>query len=274
MKGILSMIGAIIGDIVGSVYEWNNIKTKDFPFFRQDCFFTDDTVMTCAVYQAIWKFKEGRSADLSRTLTETLRFFGRNYPGRGYGGRFQRWLLSEDWGPYNSFGNGAAMRVSAPGLLAETLDEARALAQASAEVTHDHPEGIKGAVATAEGIFLGHSGASLDEIRAALSAYYDLDFTLDAIRPSYHFDETCQGTVPQAIVALLESNGFEDAIRNAISIGGDSDTLAAVTGSLAEGVYGVPEVLRRQALSFLDERLRRMVLSFSNPGRWVPKGIR
>ncbi len=256
------MIGAIIGDIVGSVYEWDHIKTKDFPFFRPDCFFTDDTVMTCAVYRALRKFKEGGTANPHRTLVETMRTFGRSYPGRGYGGRFRVWLSSEDPRPYNSFGNGSAMRVSAAGFLAESLNEARTLARISAEVTHDHPEGIKGAVATAEGIFLGRSGASLAEIRSALSAYYDLDFTLDAIRPGYEFDETCQGTVPQAIVAFLESDGFEDAVRNAISLGGDSDTLAAITGSLAEGFYGVPEALRQQAMAFLDAPLRALALSF------------
>lgn len=257
------MIGAIVGDIVGSVYEWDNIKTKRFPFFREDCFFTDDTVMTCAVYLAISRCREGKGAlNLHRTLTETMRTFGREYPNRGYGGRFQEWLFSEEPQPYNSFGNGSAMRVSAAGFLADSLDEAQTLATTSAEVTHNHPEGIKGAVATAEGIFLGCHGASLPEIRSALSRYYDLDFRLDDLRPTYRFDVSCQGTVPQAIVAFLESEGFEDAIRNAISLGGDSDTLAAITGSLAEAVYGVPGDIRRQALSFLDTSLREIALSF------------
>ncbi len=264
------MIGAIVGDIVGSVYEWHNIKTKEFPFFRPDCFFTDDTVMTCAVYQAIREFKDGSAADLDRALTETMQLFGRRYPGRGYGGHFRMWLSSGAPRPYNSFGNGAAMRVSAAGFLAESLEEARALARSSAGVTHNHPEGIKGAVATAEGIFLARGGASLAEIRSALSAYYDLDFTLDAIRPDYDFDVTCQGTVPQAVVAFLESEGFEDAVRNAISIGGDSDTLAAITGSLAEGFYGVPDPIRRHALSILDDGLRSLALTFPEPRKPRP----
>lgn len=261
------MIGAIVGDIVGSVYEWDNIKTKRFPLFREDCFFTDDTVMTCAVYLAISQCRDGKGAlDLRRTLTEIMRSFGLKYPDRGYGTHFLEWLTIEDPRPYNSFGNGSAMRVSAAGFLADSLDEARTLATASAEVTHNHPEGIKGAVATAEGIFLGLHGASLPEIRSALSRYYDLDFRLDDIRPTYRFDVSCQGTVPQAIVAFLESEGFEDAIRNAISLGGDSDTLAAITGSLAEAVYGVPGDIRRQALSFLDTPLREIALSFTPHG--------
>lgn len=257
------MIGAIVGDIVGSVYEWNNIKTKEFSFFRRDCFFTDDTVMTFAVYRAIKRYLEDeQNVDLYRTLTESMQHFGREYPNRGYGGLFKVWLASDRPRPYNSFGNGSAMRVSAAGFLARSLEEARMLARASAEVTHNHPEGIKGAVATAEGIFLGRHGASLSDIRSALAAYYDLDFTLEDIRPHYSFDVSCQGTVPQAVVSFLESNDFEDAVRNAISIGGDSDTLAAVTGSLAEAFYGVPDVIRRQALAFLDEPLREIARSF------------
>ena len=181
-------------------------------------------VMTCAVYQAIREFKEGSAADLDRALTETMQLFGRRYPGRGYGGHFKLWLSSGAPRPYNSFGNGAAMRVSAAGFLAESLEEARALARSSAGVTHNHPEGIKGAVATAEGIFLARGGASLAEIRSALSAYYDLDFTLDAIRPDYAFDVTCQGTVPQAIVAFLEMRYIalifmtDTALLNAVTV--------------------------------------------------------
>lgn len=231
------MYGAIIGDIVGSKYEFNNIKTKEFPFISQGCEFTDDTVMTIAVAKAILRSRE-EGKPLKPLLIYEMQSLGRKYPHAGYGGMFSSWLCTQDPQPYNSFGNGSAMRVSPCGLIAVTLEEAVALARASAEVTHNHPEGMKGAEATAAAIFLARTGKTKDEIRGYIcDHYYTLSQTLDEIRPTYRFNETCQNTVPQAIIAFLESTDYEDAIRNAISLGGDSDTLAAITGAIAWSFY-------------------------------------
>ena len=180
---------------------------------------------------------------------------GRPYPDCGYGGRFLGWMYADDPQPYHSFGNGAAMRVSACGLAAKSVEEAKALSRAVTIVTHDHPEGLKGAEATAVAVYMGKSGAPMADIRACMEGYYALDFTLDSIRATYRFNETCQQTVPQALEAFFESTGFEDAIRNAISIGGDSDTVAAITGGVAGAYYGVPEALSRAARGYLDARL-------------------
>ena len=243
------MLGAIIGDMAGSIYEFHNHKSKDFPFFGSRCFPTDDSIMTVAVAKAILE-NDGKAEGLSEKATEWMRKIGRQYPHCGYGGRFGGWLFAERPQPYNSFGNGAAMRVSACGWAGDTLDAVKALSREVTVVTHDHPEGIKGAEATACAIFLARTGHTKEEIRSFLEEnYYELDITLDEIRPFYRFDVTCQGTVPYAIRAFLESNSFEDAIRNAISIGGDSDTLAAITGSIAEAYYGIPDDLRKQAVA-------------------------
>ena len=264
------MLGAIVGDIVGSVYEWDNIKTKDFPLFRDDCFFTDDTVMTCAVSEAI--MNDGQKDD----FIDAMKKYGRMYPDAGYGARFNTWIQSNDCSPYNSFGNGSAMRVSPcvwmmDATTGELPSEVKRLAQLSAEVTHNHPEGIKGAMATADAIFMcryflgGDSSDNPAEIKRRIKEHiekeygYDLSKTLDEIRPTYRFNETCQDTVPQAIVAFLESTDFEDAIRNAISLGGDSDTLAAITGSIAEAAYGIPEWIKDKAYSYLDEPLKEVL---------------
>ncbi len=261
------MIGAIIGDIVGSVYEWHNIKTKDFPLFRDDCFFTDDTVMTCAVAEAL--MNGGEKDD----FIDAMKKYGRMYPNAGYGGRFGAWLNSDSREPYNSWGNGSAMRVSPVGFFVEpswdvtsTACSVSTYAKRSAEVTHNHPEGIKGAQAIADSIMFmrywkqGDSdiNARKAELRQFISGKYkyDLSETLDEIRPTYSFNESCQGTVPQAITAFLESTDFEDAIRNAISLGGDSDTLAAITGGIAEAAYGVPDWIKKKAWSYLDEPLK------------------
>ena len=271
------MIGAIVGDIVGSVYEWHNIKTKEFPLFRDDCFFTDDTVMTCAVAEAI--MNGGQMDD----FIDAMKKYGRMYPNAGYGGRFAAWVFSDDRKPYNSFGNGSAMRVSPCAWVMDcgsynktdiVPSEVRAAARLSAEVTHDHPEGIKGAMATADAIFMcryyfggycaehGEHINDPEEYKKRIKEHieqeygYDLSRTIDEIRPAYRFNETCQGTVPQAIAAFLESTDFEDAIRNAISLGGDSDTIAAITGSIAEAAYGVPDWIADKAFSYLDEPLK------------------
>lgn len=269
------MLGAIIGDIVGSVYEWHNIKTKDFPLFRDDCFFTDDTVMTIATADAIMN---GGEVD---NFIDAYKKWGQLYPNAGYGGTFGSWIHSDDRNPYNSWGNGSAMRISPCAWVMNCGFYGRTgcwpsngweCVTKSAEVTHNHPEGVKGAQATAAAIFLsrfyaeGHAFDyctpwSLEELKAEMKKLiesnlgYNLSQTLDEIRPTYRFNESCQDTVPQAIVAFLESEDFEDAIRNAISLGGDSDTLAAITGSIAEAAYGVPNWIKDKALIYLDAPL-------------------
>lgn len=232
------MYGAMIGDVVGSVYEFNPIKTKNFELFPEKATFTDDTVMTIAVARALISYKKHRE-DFKEMLVEQMQYLGQKYP-TSYGAMFSDWLNNPNPEPYNSYGNGSAMRVSPVGLYANTIEEALDLAKQSAEVTHNHPEGIKGAQATAATVFFAKTGESKDYIRTFINHYfYPLNFTLDDIRENYHFDVTCQGSVPPAIVAFLESTSFEDAIRNAISLGGDSDTLAAITGSIAWPYYFV-----------------------------------
>ena len=247
------MIGAIIGDIVGSRFEFDNIKTKDFELFDKECDFTDDSVMTLAVAKALTQYKQ--SKDFKKTLVETMHEVGGQYPNCGYGGQFLDWIVYKETKPYYSCGNGSAMRVSSVGWYAETLIEAEELAKITAEVTHDHPEGIKGAQVVAGAIFLAKVGESKEVIKKYVENYYALDFTLDEIRPTYDYEIVCQTSVPQSIQAFLESTDFEDAIRNAISIGGDSDTVAAITGSIAEAYYEIPEDIKATALSFLDEYL-------------------
>lgn len=253
------MLGAIVGDIIGSVYEWNNIKTKGFQLFSPRCAFTDDTVMTLAVAEGLM------AGGSPAAFIQAMKKYGRKYPNAGYGGRFGSWLFSEDRQPYNSWGNGSAMRVSAVAWMFDTLPEVEDYAEISAAVTHNHPEGIKGAQSTAAAIFLARKGKTKDEIKAYVENKYgyDLRRTLDEIRVNYHFNESCQGTVPEAITAFLESVDFEDAIRNAISLGGDSDTLAAITGSIAEAAYNVPEEIKEKALSMLDECLLTVYRRFS-----------
>jgi type I restriction enzyme M protein len=256
------MLGAIIGDIVGSRYEWHNIKTKEFEFLTYKCFATDDSIMSLAVAKAILDCN-GDYRDLSSIAVKNMQVIGRPYPNCGYGGAFQHWIYADNPQPYNSYGNGAAMRVSACGFAASTLDEAKALSLAVTKVSHNHPEGIKGAEATSVAIFMAKRGASILEIRDFMNQhYYPLNFTLDGIRNTYKFNETCQQTVPQALMAFFESTDFEDAIRNAISIGGDSDTLAAITGGIAEAYYGIPAEIRKHALTFLDQRQLSILNAF------------
>jgi ADP-ribosylglycohydrolase len=262
------MLGAIIGDIVGSRFEFNNHRSKEFDLFTKDCFVTDDSIITLAVAKAIMeamKEKElSNSLDskefrvlLSDLTAKYMQEIGQQYPDCGFGGRFNRWVFSDTPEPYNSFGNGAAMRVSPAGFKANSEEEAIALAEIVTAVTHNHPEGIKGAVATAVAIYLARKGATKAEIKERIERdYYPLDFKIEDIRPTYRFNETCQETVPQAIQCFLESSSFEDAIRTAISLGGDSDTIGAITGAIAEAYYGVPEDMEDKALSYLDEDLR------------------
>ena len=256
------MRGAIFGDIVGSVYEFNNIKSKEFVLFTEGSYITDDTVMTLALADTLMKtdIRENPKG-FQAAYIETMHRYGERYPDAGYGGKFAYWLLYYEKEPYNSFGNGSAMRVSPVAWYAESLDEAIAFATLSAEVTHNHPEGIKGAVCTAGAAYLARTGADKGAIRRFIEGYYDIDFTLDEIRASYTFNETCQESVPQAMVAFLESESFEDAIRLAISIGGDSDTIGAITGAVAEAFYGMTDdecdAIRRymddDALAVMDE---------------------
>ena len=256
------MIGAIIGDIAGSRFEWHNHKSKEFELFTNRCGPTDDSIMTLAVANAIMNC----AGDYSRLESEAIscmQEYGRRYPYAGYGGRFYHWIFSSNPKPYNSYGNGAAMRVSPCGFAAKSLEEAMLLARTVTQVTHNHPESMKAAEAVISAIYLARIGKTLDEIQDYITErYYRIDFTLDEIRPSYHFDVSCQGSVPQAFAALFESSGFEDAIRNAISIGGDSDTIAAITGGMAEAYYGVPEDIRKQAMGFLDDDLSGILLEF------------
>ena len=250
------MLGALTGDIVGSIYEWNNIKTTEFPLFQEQCRFTDDSVLTVALAEAILT---------GRGYASLMKCYCRNYPDAGYGSGFLRWARSESSAPYYSFGNGSAMRTSPVAWAFDTLEEVLEKAEAYSVLTHSHPEGIKGAQATAATVFLARSGASKEEIRHYVTDHfcYDLSRSCDEIRPGYSFDVTCQGTVPQAITAFLESDDFESAVRLAISLGGDSDTLACITGGIAEAYYGgVPEPIATQTLAFLDEGLRRVTLEF------------
>lgn len=259
------MIGAIIGDIVGSRFEFDNHKSKNFTLFTPECFFTDDTVMTLAVAKALNKYENITDFEaFKQTLIKSMHEVGIHYPDSGYGGRFYGWIMNKRTEPYNSYGNGSAMRVSPVGWYAKSLEEAELLAKSTAEVTHNHPEGIKGAVSVAGAIYLARMGHSMDEIKEYVSKFYNVDFTLDEIRPNYGFYETCQESVPQAFEAFFESDNFEDAIRNAISIGGDSDTIAAIAGSIAEAYYGISGKLKEMAVSYLDERLLKIYNDFNN----------
>ena len=249
------MLGAIIGDIAGSRFEFNNIRSKDFDLFAKNCYATDDSIMTLAIAKAILACN-GDWQHLGYNAVKYMQEIGRKYPNCGFGGMFRKWVFSRAPEPYNSYGNGAAMRVSPCGFVARTEEEAILLSRKVTEVTHNHPEGLKGAEAVSVAIFMARNGAAKNEIEARIEKdYYPLNFTLDGIRDDYQFNETCQETVPQAIVAFLESVSFEDAIRGAVSIGGDSDTLAAITGSIAEAFYGVPSDLKSKALSYLDHEL-------------------
>lgn len=256
------MLGAIIGDIVGSRFEWNNIKTKEFEFLTRESFFTDDSVMTIAIADAIMRANKDIDV-LADYAVESMQLIGRPFPHCGYGGHFYHWMYSDNPKPYGSYGNGAAMRVSACGFAANSFEEAKKLSKEVTKVTHNHPEGIKGAEATAVAIFMARNGCSMKEIKEYIvNNYYTMDFTLDEIRADYCFDVTCQGSVPQALEAFFESNGFEDAIRNAVSIGGDSDTIAAIAGGIAEAFYGIPEEIKRKAFCYLEDDLCEIVKRF------------
>lgn len=264
------MLGAIIGDIIGSAYEWDNVKTKDFPLFTKASHFTDDTLMTLAVSEACVGYQNAKTGRywengsnnlwFQTRLLSTMQAMGRMYPDAGYGANFEIWIKSDDPQPYNSYGNGSAMRVSPVAYFSDTLEEALTLARLSAEITHNHPDGIRGAQATAACVFMALNGDSKQSISEYIERhFYSLSFTLDEIRPTYKYDVSCQGSVPQAIKAFLEGSSFEDTIRNAVSIGGDSDTIAAIAGSIAEPYFRniLPGVVSR-ALDCLDDHLLKV----------------
>lgn len=250
------MIGAIAGDIIGSVFEWNNIKSKNFPLFSDKCFFTDDSILTIALADSI----------LTGTpYVDNLKSFYHLYPNGGYGGSFHRWARSSRSEPYNSWGNGAAMRISPVGYVYNDLDTVLQKAKTFTELTHNHPEGIKGGQATAAAIFLARTGRTKEEIREYIQSNFDYDLSrhVDEIRPTYRFTESSQGTVPQAIRAFFDSTDFEDAIRNAVSLGGDTDTLACITGGIAQAFYGcVPKTIQKKVYLILDDRLRGITRRF------------
>ena len=258
------MYGAILGDIIGSPYEFDmGNKTKNFPLFSKDSCFTDDTVMTIAVAEAFMDAPDDENV-IRQRLIQSMQKRGHRYPGAGYGARFICWLALKDATPYNSFGNGSAMRVSSVAWLYNDLDTVRRMARLSAEVTHNHPEGIKGAEATAAAIFLARTGHSKVEIKSYIETefHYDLSRTCDEIRPTYYHVESCQETVPEAITAFMEGDSFEDVIRTAVSLGGDCDTLTCIAGSIAEGFYGVPDELKQECRDRISENLRSVLDAF------------
>ena len=257
------MYGAILGDIIGSPFEFDmGEKIKTFELFTPGCEFTDDTVMTIAIADALMSVSNDASDDEIRSACcAKMKKWGKQYPFCGYGARFLGWVLSDDLEPYNSYGNGSAMRVSSAGWLYDSLERTREVARLTAEPTHNHPEGIKGAEATASAMFLARTGKSKEEIKAYIENEfdYDLDRTLDEIRPDYHHVESCMECVPEAIIAFLEGTDFEDSIRNVVSIGGDTDTLAAITGAIAEAYYGVPEELKVECINRIPEGMQAVL---------------
>ena len=260
------MFGAILGDIIGSPYEFDKgQKVKDFPLFRESSMFTDDTVMTVAVADALMDAKEEmEEEEIRKLLVSSMRRWGRKYPYAGYGMRFSIWLAETRPKPYGSYGNGSAMRVSSAAWLFDDLETVRKMARLSAEVTHNHPEGIKGAESTAAAIYLARTGKTKAEIKAYIETefQYDLSRTCDEIRPDYYHVESCMETVPEAITAFLGGEDFEDVIRMAVSLGGDCDTLTAIAGSIAEGFYGIPEVLKEESYKRVTDEIADMMRRF------------
>ena len=280
------MYGAVLGDIIGSPYERHNKKSKDFPLFSRYSRFTDDTVMTLAVaagFMSVFSDPDSQIYDgnyvnddnkslVEKAVIRSMKTLGLRYPNAGYGGSFRNWL-ENGTGPYNSWGNGSAMRVSPAAWICSSIDKARELAGLQAAVTHDHPEGIKGAEALVSAIFIARAGGTKDDIRAYVTDEfgYDLSRTCDSIRPGYRFDVSCQGSVPEAIIAFLDSKDFEDAVRNAVSLGGDSDTIGAMAGSIAEAYYGVPGGLKKKCESILPPDLREILKEFA--GTYLPADL-
>lgn len=249
------MLGAIIGDTVGSVYEFNNIRTKKFKLFGNKNFLTDDSIMTIAVTEIL---KNGYQDDKEKKI-ETLKKWGKKYPKAGYGGHFFMWLFTEETDPYYSFGNGAAMRISPVAWYANSEEEVKELSRKVTEITHDHPEGLKGAEVTAMCIYYARIGKSKEFIKDYVSQYYNIDFDYEDLKKNYWFNETCQDTVPQAIYCFLISKNFEDCIRTTISIGGDCDTTAAISGAIAEAYYGIPKKIKKKISTYLSEEMKEVL---------------
>ena len=289
------MYGAILGDIIGSPYEFDRgRKTKDFPFFDRGASFTDDSVMTIAVADALMQAEDRNVIDdesaVKALLIDSMHKWGHKYPNAGYGGRFRTWLRHNECEPYNSWGNGSAMRVSSVGWMFDDLETTRKVARWTAEVTHNHPEGVRGAEATACAVFLARTGSSKEEIRDFITndIGYDLSRTCDEIRPDYCHVESCQQTVPEAITAFLEGEDFEDVIRTAVSLGGDCDTLTCIAGGIAEAFYGVSTELQAECEARLPGDMRVALISFkkhylelskrvvvyAEPAGFIPEEIR
>lgn len=257
------MLGAIVGDIVGSIYEFNNIRTKNFMLFPPECFFTDDTVMTMAVAEALRKTKRNHFVGLDRAAIEEMQKYGQLYPDESYGMSFRAWLRSNNPRPYGSYGNGAAMRISPVAYYANSIEEVKALSKAVTAVTHNHPEGIKGAEATDVATYMALNHKSKEEIISYIKQnYYDLNFTYEDLVKNNRFNESCQNTVPQAIFCFEISQDFEDCLRISVSIGGDTDTMCAISCGIAGAYYGVPEDIKNRALSYLDKRLLKVYNDF------------
>lgn len=259
------MLGAIFGDIVGSAYEFRNTHDYNFELITDRSEFTDDTVMTLAVARAMMESREKSDEEIKETLIDSMKELGQRYPDAGYSGMFYGWVLGRDRRPYNSFGNGSAMRVSSVGWLFDTLEDTLHMAQLSAEVTHNHPEGIKGAQATAAAIFMARNGKTKEEIKSFIESRfgYDLNKTMDDIVSKGHGEEICQVSVPQAIVCFLLSDSFIDTIRKSVSIGGDSDTIACISGGIAEAYYGIDNEYKSIVYKNLDQYLRSILELFS-----------
>ena len=264
------MIGAILGDVVGSRFEFHNHLSKEFKFLHPRCKFTDDTVMTCAVAQGLLDSREDYS-DLSEKTIAAMQGIGRQFPYCGYGARFVHWMFTDDPPPYNSCGNGSAMRVSPVGFAAKDVEEAKRLSAAVTCISHNHPEGMKGAEATAVAIVMARQGKTKEEIRAVMEEYYDLSMTVEEYRVKWqgHGREICQVSLPQALVCFFEGEDYEDVIRNCVSIGGDTDTIAAIAGGIAEAYYGVPKEYELALRKYLDPRLLEVVDAFR--ARYMPE---
>ena len=275
-KRRMLMYGAILGDIIGRPYEFlRAVKDRNFELFNKRSVFSDDSVMTIAVAEALLKVTDGRSRAFTtedpdienrfkEILIDSLKKWGRRYPDAGYGGRFMAWLLSDKRDPYNSYGNGSAMRVSAAGYVADNLETTIKVAAWTAEVTHNHHEGVKGAEAVAACIFMARTGCTKEEIKGYVEStfHYDLSRTVDEIKPGYSFDVSCQGSVPESIICFLEGDSFESAVRNAVYLGGDTDTMGAIAGSIAEAYYGVPESLKEECRKRVTPEMLEVLTEF------------
>ena len=275
-KRRMLMYGAILGDMIGRPYEFlRAVKDRNFELFNKRSVFSDDSVMTIAVAEALLKVTDGRSRAFTtedpdienrfkEILIDSLKKWGRRYPDAGYGGRFMAWLLSDKRDPYNSYGNGSAMRVSAAGYIADDLETTIKVAAWTAEVTHNHHEGVKGAEAVAACIFMARTGCTKEEIKGYVEStfHYDLSRTVDEIKPGYSFDVSCQGSVPESIICFLEADSFESAVRNAVYLGGDTDTMGAIAGSIAEAYYGVPESLKEECRKRVTPEMLEVLTKF------------